>query len=253
MSWIDDLRPASLRGVPFGVWGNDNHFGRRAAIHEYPFRDQPWAEDLGRAIPRHTIVGFIVGDDVAQQQDALIEAAEAPGEAELVHPSLGLRRVTVLDLGTAARHDLGRVIEITLTCIETGERAFPTAEFATAWGVLEAADLADSASLTDFATRAQNAVRRGAAVAEAAQKTVQKWTGTARRLIGSAGNLLNSVGSLVPGAGKTFSRFIGGRRSPLAAADRALSTVNLQLSRVARSRRAAAQAADDVEDLARRL
>jgi prophage DNA circulation protein len=39
------LQPASYRGIPFGVFGGQARFGRRNALHEYPFRDVPWVED----------------------------------------------------------------------------------------------------------------------------------------------------------------------------------------------------------------
>ncbi len=51
MSWSDQLLPASFRGVPFGVLGSRSRFGRRLAVHEYPYRDRPgprtWAGPPG--------------------------------------------------------------------------------------------------------------------------------------------------------------------------------------------------------------
>ena len=45
----EDLRPASFRGVSFQVDVASLSAGRRVQVHEYPQRDQPWVEDLGRA------------------------------------------------------------------------------------------------------------------------------------------------------------------------------------------------------------
>ena len=47
-SWREDLRPASFRGVPFLVDESHVVIGRRVVLHEYPLRDKPYAEDLGK-------------------------------------------------------------------------------------------------------------------------------------------------------------------------------------------------------------
>ncbi|TNY06237.1 DNA circularization protein, partial [Escherichia coli] len=44
---IDDLRPASFRGVGFFVASDQGEYGRRGPVHEYPNRDNPYFEDLG--------------------------------------------------------------------------------------------------------------------------------------------------------------------------------------------------------------
>ncbi|REF28617.1 prophage DNA circulation protein [Xenorhabdus cabanillasii] len=46
--WAEHLHPASFRGVPFAVISGESVFGRRQAVHEYPYRDTAWIEDLGR-------------------------------------------------------------------------------------------------------------------------------------------------------------------------------------------------------------
>ncbi|MBE8595340.1 DNA circularization N-terminal domain-containing protein [Xenorhabdus sp. BG5] len=56
--WAEHLRPASFRGVPFAVISGESVFGRRQAVHEYPYRDTAWIEDLGRATRRITLRGL---------------------------------------------------------------------------------------------------------------------------------------------------------------------------------------------------
>ncbi|WP_431355959.1 DNA circularization N-terminal domain-containing protein, partial [Algimonas porphyrae] len=48
MSWRDQLEKASFRGVPFHVSRSGGEVGRRVQLTEYPLRDRPYAEDLGR-------------------------------------------------------------------------------------------------------------------------------------------------------------------------------------------------------------
>ena len=58
MPWRDRLLDASFRGAAFRVESHSAEAaGRRAAVHQYPGRDTPYAEDLGRRvseIPPHT-------------------------------------------------------------------------------------------------------------------------------------------------------------------------------------------------------
>ncbi len=60
--WSEHLHPASFRGVPFAVVSGESVFGRRQAVHEYPYRDTAWIEDLGRSSRKITLRGFIIQD-----------------------------------------------------------------------------------------------------------------------------------------------------------------------------------------------
>ncbi|KAL6953373.1 hypothetical protein U1Q18_052067 [Sarracenia purpurea var. burkii] len=55
----------SFRGVPFGLYGHSIDTGRRVVVHEFPFRDTPYAEDLGQRARGFSLDMFVVGDDVA--------------------------------------------------------------------------------------------------------------------------------------------------------------------------------------------
>lgn len=86
----------SFRGVPFFTEQTEREGGRHAAIHEFPFSEQPpYTEDLGRQGRRFVVECFTLGDDYDTARDALISALEAPGPGELVHPFFGTRRVQV--------------------------------------------------------------------------------------------------------------------------------------------------------------
>lgn len=135
MSYFDELRQASFRGVPFGVLGGESRFGRRIATHEYPNRDKPYIEDLGRSTRRISLVGFLVensvvygGGSVIAQREAMVAAAEQAGPGVLVHPTLGELRVAIPDggLGVIERWDAGRYFELSFSFIESGDRLFPT-------------------------------------------------------------------------------------------------------------------------------
>ena len=52
---------ASFRGVPFRTTDSDTGVGRRNEVHEYPMRDLPYADDLGRRAREFQVNGYVVG------------------------------------------------------------------------------------------------------------------------------------------------------------------------------------------------
>ncbi len=131
--WSEHLHPASFRGVPFAVVSGESVFGRRQAVHEYPYRDTAWIEDLGRATRKITLRGFIVQDsrvyhapDVITQRKNLVAACETGSTGTLVHPTLGELTVSVTESGLRMNESVesGRVFEFTLTVIESGLQVF---------------------------------------------------------------------------------------------------------------------------------
>ena len=156
-SWLSKLRPASFRGVSFKVLEGQLRFGRRSVVHEYPFRDTVWVEDLGKAARRIAFTGFIVGDDVIAQRDKLMKACEEVGAVEggeLVHPTLGRMTVSLVDGVSCVEHwDRGRVFELGFSFVEQGKRIFPNsvAESKTAVkGALEKDNVATKADLINY-------------------------------------------------------------------------------------------------------
>jgi len=77
--WRLALIPAKFRGVDFHMENAVFAGGRRIAVHEYPKRDTPYGEDLGRRARRLQIVGYIVGTDYHQRRDLLKDALEIEG------------------------------------------------------------------------------------------------------------------------------------------------------------------------------
>ncbi|WP_454843317.1 DNA circularization protein [Pseudomonas gorinensis] len=134
-TWPEMLNKASFRGVPFAVYGGDSRFGRRLALHEYPGRDKPYIEDMGRSTRRIRMSGFLVtdslvygGGNVLAQRDALVAAVESAGPGALMHPTLGALKVSVPSEGLSVveRWDMGRYFEISIVFIESGDRVFPS-------------------------------------------------------------------------------------------------------------------------------
>jgi hypothetical protein len=106
--WRDSLRIASFRGVYFHVETSGRSSGRRTVTHQYPKRNLPYAEDMGREAVHWQFTAYIVLNDkkmhasanrtatgapfasLIAQRNALVEALEMDGPGELIHPSLSI-------------------------------------------------------------------------------------------------------------------------------------------------------------------
>lgn len=86
MDWRLSIRPASFRGVPFGVVSGELEAGRRTVLHEFPQRDMPYAEDMGAAPHKFTLEAFVLGADYLSRRDKLEKALQNPDPGTLVHP-----------------------------------------------------------------------------------------------------------------------------------------------------------------------
>lgn len=102
---IDDLRPASFRGVGFFVASDQGEYGRRGPVHEYPNRDNPYFEDLGEKARKFTVNGYLFGDDWVSKKDAIVAACTARGPAILQLPTEGTTMVACQNLSVSRTKD----------------------------------------------------------------------------------------------------------------------------------------------------
>jgi len=95
--WRKKLRQASFKLAAFHVESQGRTSGRRAVLHEYPKRDVPYAEDMGRAAVNYQITGYVIQrwgnvpignmpNDYDMARDLLIQALESNGPGTLVDP-----------------------------------------------------------------------------------------------------------------------------------------------------------------------
>lgn len=149
-NYSDALHPASFRGVPFQINGADFGAGRRVQVHEYPQRDMPWVEDLGRATREISLEAFLIGADYIDQVNRLLSALETAGPGTLVHPWLGTMQVC-LSAPARVRFDSGLgVATVSLSFVESGELSFPTPASSTQAASRLAADGLATAAIEDF-------------------------------------------------------------------------------------------------------
>jgi prophage DNA circulation protein len=151
-----DLRDASFRGASFEVENRELSGGRRLARHEYPLRDTPFAEDLGRKAREYPVEAFIVEGrrhSYADARDALVAALQDKGPGTLIHPSLGELTVAVDSFRLKESAQEGGYCTFSITFVEAGQAENPGASQNTAYVGAARAAAARSASLDAFLSR----------------------------------------------------------------------------------------------------
>ena len=213
MSFFDQLQEASLGGIPFGVLGSDAKFGRRQAIHEYPFREIGWVEDIGKSLRRLSVTGFLVendimtgGGDVIDQRDSLISVAESPNSSTLVHPTYGTWEVNLAEIAISEKWNTGRYFEIQFLFVEAGKRIFPDIGFVSGDSIKKSALMADLATAAAFVLTAIRWIHLGQGIIRTALATASTWCAIARSVANDATSLFGMASSL-PG---DLGRFCGG-------------------------------------------
>lgn len=169
MAYRDNLRKASFRGVPFLVRTTDTDVGRRIVEHEYPLRDLPYVEDMGRRKREYSINGFVLGDDAIRQLENILNACEKAGAGTLIHPYFGTKEVTVRGCSSSQSMKEGREARFTFTFIEAGNSAFPSEEIdyesiidASSSSILSDPAIAKTAFENNYNTTGQGFIRTSA-------------------------------------------------------------------------------------------
>lgn len=133
MSWLDQLRPASFRGVPFQVDTLEHSAGDNVVLREYPFQDLPTVFRMGEAAEEIKFAAYVIGDDYMALRDRLRQALKADEPGELIHPTAGTMRVhcggkySIKESPTAE----GGLARFDLTFIRADARRYPTASIHT--------------------------------------------------------------------------------------------------------------------------
>ncbi|MDP1681091.1 MAG: DNA circularization N-terminal domain-containing protein [Burkholderiales bacterium] len=150
--WRQQLQRAKFRDVAFFVRSTDGQVGRRTVLHEYPQRDDPYSEDMGRRAREFTIEAIIIGPDYFKVRDALIDAIETPGPGTLIHPYRGRMEVVLSQPARISESpEEGGLVRFSLTFVEAGKNQQPSARADTRTQVDQAAANATSAVAADFA------------------------------------------------------------------------------------------------------
>jgi prophage DNA circulation protein len=148
----------SFRGASFVLSLGELAGGRKVVVHDYPFRNQAFAEDLGLRGRVLRVEGYVVSDprvtdrdDYVAARDALQDALEQPGPGTLVHPYYGARLVVVPQYNIRETIDELRIAHFQIDFFETAADAFsPSIAAAPGAQVDASADATHAASQTSL-------------------------------------------------------------------------------------------------------
>ncbi len=149
---MEDRYPAQLGDVPIFVDGGELTGGRRVVSDEYPYRDDPWTDDMGRKQRVYTLNAFLLNDngDIKQQREALLRVLESEGTTAIVHPRFGNLRVQLGEykLRFSARTDRE---DFSVECLQPGDTKQPQVAANTLSSVNRSVALNMDTHMTTFA------------------------------------------------------------------------------------------------------
>jgi prophage DNA circulation protein len=127
MSWLDRLQTASFRGAKF-LWEQvDTSGGRRVVVHEYPFQDDPYAEDMGLKANEIKLNAYLIGKDYDQQAITFQKALDQKGAGVLVTPLQGSMQAQLTTWSRTDTTAQGGIARYQLTFVRTGAVRYPLA------------------------------------------------------------------------------------------------------------------------------
>ncbi len=214
----------SFRGIPFVVVGTGGEPGRKFAVHDYPYRDTPWAEDLGRKGRLYRIRGFVSGALCQAQRDLLVNATERKGNGLLVHPSLGAIQAACLRFEWRERDGYTNVIDLEFEFLE--QKNYLSATILTALhAAIGVATIAfNAAASSDYSSAAAPKMAVGASVVGAAVGTASIWAASAVSALSSPAAYTAAV-STVPGNNGRYANLNSGSVDPAATVSSALAAL----------------------------
>ena len=129
-SWRDDWLPAMYNGAPFFCEANSRESGRRIVQHQFPKKESPYAEDMGREAREFTIRAYCIvfvrdADDLYRRdyrkvRDKLIAALEQEGVGELQLSTQLPQQVVVHKYRMSEEERFGGFCTFEITFLEAG-------------------------------------------------------------------------------------------------------------------------------------
>ncbi|WP_353191958.1 DNA circularization N-terminal domain-containing protein [Pandoraea pnomenusa] len=150
-TWLNQLRTASWRDVPFQVDTTEMTDGDNTVLREYPFQDLPTVFRMGAGANEIKFSAYLIGDDYLDQLGKLRQVLT--GDGVLVHPTQGSIRCwcngkyTVKEAPTSE----GGCARLELSFVRAEPRRYPAGVTNTTDQVSEAADNAEKSLIDSLA------------------------------------------------------------------------------------------------------
>jgi prophage DNA circulation protein len=130
--WRDDLVPASYDGNEFFVDVGSREGGRRLVVHQFPKKDDPYTEDMGRRATEFTVRGYCIQSstrpDYRPARNALQQRLDEGGYGTLQLPTMRPMKVACRQYRLTEEERLGGYCVFDMNFVEAGVSPFkPTA------------------------------------------------------------------------------------------------------------------------------
>jgi hypothetical protein len=130
--WRDKFQQAMFRGAIFYVDTDSRVGGRRVALHQYPKRNIPYAEDMGRSAVTVSVQGYLIGPIYLQLKDNLISALEqdGPGMLRLPMPyQMADIQVMVQQYSISESREKGGFCTVEMSFVEYGDPVYRPVQY----------------------------------------------------------------------------------------------------------------------------
>jgi prophage DNA circulation protein len=129
--WRDALLPASFDGNEFFVDVGSREGGRRLVVHQFPKKDVPYTEDMGRKATQFSVRGYCIQSsqrpDYRPARDALQARLDDEGPGTLQLPSMRPMVVACMNYRLSEEERLGGYCTFDMTFVEAGSAPFKPA------------------------------------------------------------------------------------------------------------------------------
>ena len=122
--WRNRYQPAAFRNAQFFVETDARIGGRRVAPHEYPKRNTPYSEDMGRKAFRYMVQGYLIGPKYWDQKNRLIGELDKDGPGLLRLPlpyNMADVKVTVVAYTVTEGRERGGMCSLEMDFVEYGD------------------------------------------------------------------------------------------------------------------------------------
>jgi prophage DNA circulation protein len=126
--WRDDLVPAAFDGNEFFVEVGGRQGGRRLVVHQFPKKEDPYTEDMGRQATRFSVRGYCIQSsqrpDYRPARDALQQRLDTGGYGSLQLPTMRPMKVACLQYRLTEEERLGGYCVFDMEFVEAGASPF---------------------------------------------------------------------------------------------------------------------------------
>jgi len=135
--WRSKFLPAHFDGRLFHVEAGSRESGRRIVTHEFPKKDLPYSEDMGRRAIEFSVRGYLIQyvtdanalymRDYTNPRDALMDRLETGGSGTLQLPFQRPLTVVCTRYRLTEEERIGGYVVFDMTFVELGAPPFQTA------------------------------------------------------------------------------------------------------------------------------